>query len=158
MTDDLLKTQETYEPADFDGGFEMPPEGQVRLRIESVTGKMHDYDGYTGPRAEIKCVSVDNPKASLLCWVTLPHPNASDGSKKHRALILSRLGFITKGDEATALTFDWKKLEGLEFIGMVEHREHDGKTYANLTFDGWERVEGASPAPQSLGTDAFADI
>ncbi|MHC5058853.1 MAG: hypothetical protein ACYTKD_29710, partial [Planctomycetota bacterium] len=165
----ILNTQEVYEDQDFEiSSFELIPEGKHHMRIVSVDGELKDFDGYTGPRAKIKIAAVENgepnEKLSTLVFLTLPHPQANPNSKNQRAMILSRLGFISRGDAGTAQSFDWSRLVGKDFIGTIEHqvgKDKNGKerTYANITYDGWEPMPGAR---ENSGSDApagdFSDL
>lgn len=172
-SDDVLNTVDGYDEEDFNNDDYSPPaEGDHEVVIESVKGYMHDFKEYTGPRAKLKMKVVGpegNPDIGRYVFddVNLPCQGEKPGNRKRRALILSRLGFLSRGDDNSQVKFDWKRLEGLRCIVTVEHNtgtNNDGKTrtYANVPFGGYKALGGASaPATAEAapaGNDEFSDL
>ena len=172
-SDDVLNTVDGYEEEDFDNeDFTPPAEGDHEVEIESVKGYMHDFKEYTGPRAKLK-MKVVGPEGSsdigryVFDDINLPCQGEKPGNRKRRALVLSRLGFLTRGDDNSQVKFDWKRLVGLRCIVTVEHNtgtNNDGKTrtYANVPFGGYKSLEGApelaAEDSASTGNDDFSDL
>jgi hypothetical protein len=99
--------------------------------------------------------------------ITLPHPQESQGSQNRRVLIGSRMGLIVKGSR-DASNVNWKILEGAKVLITVEHNvsKTNGKTYSNISFDGWNDPTSAPTPPGGVGApsggnggkDTYADI
>jgi len=142
--DDILRTKDTYVDKDFDEGGEPVLPGEHLAEIEEVTGDMYEFKGYTGPRATLKLRVIDEKDESYnrCVWdrINLPHPEEKDGNRKRRALILSRLGFLTRGDQE--IEFDWKRLEGMQVVIDTEENNYtdsNGKPRqgASVKFSGY---------------------
>lgn len=170
--DDVLNTQESFDDKDFDEtDFTPVSEGEHIVVIDTVKGENHDFKDYTGPRAAIVMVVDDendqDDSKKIFDWVNLPIEGEKDGNRKRRAAILSKLGFVEKGESGN-INFNWKQLEGVRCVVDVEHSTADVKgktrTYANVTFAGYralssgdpERSEGDSAA-ETVTEDASAD-
>lgn len=150
MSDDaLLNTSESYQNGDFDE-YSIAPEGDHVVTIEKVIGGESDFETYVSPRATLHMRTEDNHM--VFDQINLPHPQEKDGSRKRRAIILSKLGLISRG-ETNNVSFDWKRLEGMRCIITVEHIEGTSKKtgkkqmYANPTFAGYRALDGNDQSP-----------
>jgi len=137
--DDVLVVEETFSEEDFDGGnFKPPTVGEHIFKIVKVEGKVNNKGEFPKPGASIE-LHVEDPNdpcndARAYDYVGLPWSGEHEKVKARRALILSRLGFISKNDASSALKFNWKKLEGLRVIAEVEHNEwEDDKGKKRMT-------------------------
>ena len=166
--DSLLQTSEAMAAVDWDtletGG--LASEGKHLATVKKVGGYIHNFKTYSGPRAKVMFQIKEGPDKGKVVYddISLPHPQESQGSQNRRVLIASRLGFIPKGTKDTQ-KINWKILEGRDVLITVEHNksEKTGKTYANLSFDGYENPSAAPPpgAPgptPPAGRDQYADI
>ena len=167
--DSLLMTSENLAAVSWDqlesGG--LVSQGEHLAIIKKVAGYLHNFKDYTGPRAKIQLQIIEGPDKGKVVYddITLPAAQESDGSRNRRVLIGSRMGLIEKGSKDTAKV-NWKILEGAKVLITIEHNvsKSNNKTYANVTFDGWQDPAAAPAAtgPVSSGTakpqDAYADI
>ena len=168
--DSLLQTSENLAGVDWDaletGG--LVSEGQHLALVKKVGGYLHNFKDYTGPRAKVMLQIVDGSDKGKVVYddITLPHPQESQGSQNRRVLIGSRMGLIQKGSK-DASKVNWKGLEAAKVLITVEHNvsKSNGKTYANVTFDGWQDPAAAPTPPSGVpggngGTakDTYADI
>jgi hypothetical protein len=172
-SDDLLKTSENLATVDWDsieGGGRVSA-GTHLMLVKKVGGYMFNFEKYTGPRAKVQLQVIEGPDKGKTQYddISLPHPQESDGSRNRRVLIASRMGLITKGSKETA-NVNWAALTGAQVLITVEDNvsKKNGKTYSNVTFDGWQDP-AAAPATTALagaattggGTaakDAYDDI
>ena len=168
--DSLLMTSENLAAVSWDqlesGG--LVSQGEHLSIVKKVAGFLHNFKDYTGPRAKIQLQIIDGPDKGKVVYddITLPAPQESDGSRNRRVLIGSRMGLIEKGSKDTAKV-NWKILEGAKVLITVEHNvsKTNGKTYANVTFDGWQDPAAAPAAGATAGSnggtaakDTYADI
>jgi hypothetical protein len=159
--DSLLVTQENLAVVDWDTleSFGLPSEGQHLAVIKKVGGYLHNFKDYTGPRAKLQMEIKEGQEKGKQVYddINLPHPQEKDGNVKRRVLIASRLGLIPKGSK-DATQVNWKLLEGKSVLVTVVHvkSDKDGKTYANVPFDGYEAPGAASTA--GISQDDYADI
>ncbi len=167
--DSLLQTSESLAAVDWDsieGAGKLSP-GQHLCLVKKVSGYIHNFQTYSGPRAKVMFTVIKGKDKGKTQYddVTLPHPQEADGSRNRRLLIASRMGLITKGSKDTAQV-NWQTLEGRQVLITVEDNvsTKTGKTYSNVTFDGWAdpataqaaETKGAEPGVASGG--AYADI
>jgi hypothetical protein len=171
--DTLLQTSENLAAIDWDnieGGGKLSVANTPHLcLVKKVGGYLHNFEKYTGPRAKVQLQVVSGPDKgkNQLDDITLPHPQESDGSRNRRILIASRVGLIEKGTKETA-QINWKSLEGRQVLITVEDKvsTKNGKTYANVTFDGWQDPAAVPEAGKAAGAagatkpnqDAYSDI
>ena len=165
--DGLLATQENLENVDWDriDGFGLVSEGRHLVEIEKVSGYSYNFKEYTGSRAKLKMRILAGPDAGKFIYddLNLPHLQEKTGNQNRRLLIASRLGLIEKGAKTT-VGINWKLLEGRQAVVSVAHNksEKDGKTYANVNFDGYEGAETWQIQPAGgdggNGQDKWADI
>ena len=169
--DDLLLTNENLSNVSWDelerGG--IVSEGQHLALIKKVGGYLHNYADYSGPRAKVQFQIVDGPDKGKTQFddISLPHVQESQGTKNRRLLIASRMGLIQKGSKDSTKV-NWKALEGAQVLITVEHNvsKTNNKTYANVTFDGWQDPAAAPTPPSGVaggnggtaGKDTYADI
>lgn len=164
--DSLLNTSEAMANVDWDGieTGGLVSEGKHLATVKKVGGYLHNFQNYTGPRAKVQLQIKEGPDKGKFLYddITLPHPQESDGSRNRRLLIASRMGLIVKGSKDTQ-TVSWAVLTGRDALITVEHNKStkNNKTYANVTFDGWEDPATAVAAPPLAGSPApaqYADI
>ena len=171
--DSLLATSENLGAVDWDsiesGG--RVSAGTHLCLVKKVGGYMFNFEKYTGPRAKVQLqVIADGPDKGKTQYddISLPHPQESDGSRNRRVLIATRLGLITKGSKETA-DINWKSLEGHQVLITVEDNvsKKNGKTYSNVTFDGWQdpayapeagATQTGATAAGGASKDAYSDI
>ena len=166
--DALLMTSENLAGVNWDqiesGG--LVSAGQHLALIKKVGGYLHNFASYTGPRAKVQLQIVDGADKGKVAYddITLPAPQESDGSRNRRLLIASRMGLIEKGSKDSTKV-NWKALEGAQVLITVEHNvsKTNGKTYSNISFDGWNDPTSAPTNPSasvkgSSPTDTYADI
>jgi hypothetical protein len=169
-SDDLLQTSQPLAGVDWDhletGG--IPAEGQHLATVIKVGGYLFNFKNYTGPRAKVQFQIKEGPDKGKMVYddINLPHPQEAPGNVNRRVLIASRLGLIPKGSKDT-VAINWKLLEGKDVLITVEHNKGSGdkanKTYANITFAGYEDPAAATATPPGAGTpgttkDQYADI
>jgi hypothetical protein len=159
--DTLLITQENLAVVDWDNleSFGLPGEGQHLATIKKVGGYLHNFRDYTGPRAKVHFQIKEGLDKGKMVRddINLPHPQEKEGNVKRRVLIAVRMGLVPRGSQDTTQV-NWKLLEGRDVLITVVHvkSDKDGKTYANVPFDGWEapgQASGGAP-PQ----DQYSDI
>lgn len=169
--DRLLVTQENLAVVDWENieNFGIPGEGQHLATIKKLGGYMFNFANYTGPRAKVTFVIKEGADRGKTVYddVNLPHPQEKEGNVKRRVLIASRMGLIPKGSKDVTQV-NWKLLEGRDVLITVEHKKGTGdnanKTYANITFDGWESPNAAaqgaalSPPAGAPPQDKYSDI
>jgi hypothetical protein len=169
--DALLQTSENLAGVDWDGleTGGLVSEGQHLALVKKIGGYLHNFKDYTGPRAKVMLQIVDGGDKGKVVYddISLPHPQESQGTKNRRLLIASRMGLIEKGSKDSAKV-NWKALEGAQVLITVEHNvsKTNGKTYANVTFDGWQDPAAAPTPPGGAGAvaggnggkDTYADI
>lgn len=157
--DSLLQTTEHLENIDYDSleGFDIPAEGKHLVLIEKVSGYMFNFTNYTGPRAKLKMrviggATPDDVGKYIYDDINLPNPNEKEGNIKRRVLIAVRLGLIPRGSQ-DARQVNWKALEGAQAVVEVIHtyEEKKKKTYANVTFGGYEAPETWNLPPDGNG-------
>ena len=167
--DALLQTSENLANLDWDkletGG--LVSQGEHLALVKKVGGYLHNFKDYTGPRAKVQLQIVEGPDKGKTVYddITLPHPQESQGSQNRRVLIGSRMGLIVKGSK-DASKVNWKILEGAKVLITVEHNvsKTNNKTYANVTFDGWQdpaaapAATGAAPAGAAASPEKYSDI
>jgi hypothetical protein len=167
--DNLLNTSENLAAVDWDhletGG--IPAEGKHRVTITKVGGELKNFKTYTGPQAVLQMTITEGDDKGKMIFdrINLPHASEAQGNQNRRVLIASRLGLIQTGSKDTT-KINWKLLEGMEAVVTVIHKkgtgDNAGKTYANLSFDGYENIDAAmvtSPGPGgAAGPEAYADI
>jgi len=166
--DSLLNTSENLAGVDWDhletGG--IPAEGKHPVTITKVGGELHNFKTYTGPQAVIQMTIRGGADKGKMIFdrINLPHASEAQGNQNRRVLIASRLGLIQTGSKDTT-KINWKLLEGMKPVVTVIHKkgtgENAGKTYANVTFDGYEHPDAAippGPGPEAAGPEAYADI
>lgn len=170
--DSLLATSENLGTVDWDsieGGGRVSA-GTHLCIVKKVGGYLFNFEKYTGPRAKVQLQVLEGPDKGKTQYddITLPHPQESDGSRNRRVLIASRMGLITKGSKETA-NVNWAILTGSQVLITVEDNvsKKNGKTYSNVTFDGWQdptAVLEAGAAQTGAATgggankDAYDDI
>jgi hypothetical protein len=171
--DSLLGTKENLAPVawdDLEGGGKLSVANTPHLCVvKKIKGYNHDFDKYTGPRAKVMLQVIEGPDKGKMQHddITLPHPEASQGSQNRRVLIASRIGLIEKGSK-DVVNVNWKALEGAQVLITVEDKvsTKNGKTYANVTFDGWQNpaakgVTASGGVAAGKGTpsaEAYGDI
>jgi len=169
-SDDYLMTSENLADVSWDtiesGGLVF--EGQHLATVKKISGYLHNFASYTGPRAKVMLQIVDGTDKGKVVFddINMPHPQESQGSQNRRVLIGSRMGLIEKGSKDSTKV-NWKALEGAQVLITVEHNvsKTNGKTYANVAFDGWQDPAAAPTPPGGVagsndGTakDTYADI
>lgn len=172
--DSLLQTSENLANIDWDGldtGGKLSVANTPHLcLVKKVGGYLHNFESYTGPRAKISLQVVGGPDKGKMQYddISLPHPQESQGSQNRRVLIGSRMGLIAKGSK-DASQVNWKVLEGRQVLITVEDKVSDsgkskGKTFANVTFDGWQDpaaapvATGPAPSGAAASANAYNDI
>jgi hypothetical protein len=163
--DNLLVTQENLAAVDWENieNFGLTAEGRHLATIKKVGGYMFNFKEYTGPRAKVQFCIKEGPDKGKNVYddINLPHPQEKEGNVKRRMLIASRMGLVQKGSKDTTQV-NWKALEGRDVWITVEHSisEKDGKkkTYANVTFDGWEAATPFGGGAQASTKDQYPDI
>ena len=169
-SDDYLVTNENLATVDWDsidGTGGKLSVGTHLCLVKKVAGYLHNFQDYSGPRAKVSLLvleGVDKGKTQF-DDITLPHPQESQGSQNRRVLIGSRMGLIVKGSK-DASKVNWKTLEGRQVLITVEDTvsKKNGKTYANVTFDGWQdpaaapAATGPAPSGAAASKDAYSDI
>ena len=171
--DSLLQTSENLAGIDWDGIEHggLVSQGEHLALVKKVGGYLHNFKDYTGPRAKVQLQIIEGPDKGKTVYddITLPHPQESQGSQNRRVLIGSRMGLIVKGSK-DASKVNWKGLEGAQVLITVEHNvsKTNGKTYANVAFDGWQDPAAAPAAATQAGAtaggnggtakDTYADI
>lgn len=168
--DSLLQTSENLAGVDWDGleTGGLASEGEHLSLVKKVGGYLHNFKDYTGPRAKVQLQIIEGPDKGKMVYddITLPHPQESQGSQNRRILIGSRMGLIVKGTKDTSKV-NWKALEGAQVLITVEHNvsKTNGKTYANVSFDGWFNPPaapvapaGAAPSGAAASAKAYDDI
>ena len=169
-SDDYLMTNENLADVSWDtlesGG--LVSEGQHLAVVKKISGYLFNFQAYSGPRAKVMFQIVDGPDKGKTQFddISLPHAQESQGTKNRRILIASRMGLIEKGSKDTAKV-NWKILEGAKVLITVEHNvsKTNGKTYSNVTFDGWADPAAAPTPPSEVANgnggaakDTYADI
>ena len=164
--DSLLQTSENLAGVDWDGleTGGLVSQGEHIALVKKVGGYLHNFKEYTGPRAKVQLQIVEGPDKGKVLYddISLPHPQESQGSQNRRILIGSRMGLIQKGSK-DASKVNWKVLEGAKVLITVEHNvsKTNNKTYANVTFDGWQDPAAApataGPAPAGAGAKPAQD-
>jgi hypothetical protein len=171
--DSLLGTNENLAPVvwdDLESGGKLSVANTPHLcLVKKIKGYTHNFDKYTGPRAKVMLQVIDGPDKGKMQHddITLPHPEESQGSQNRRVLIASRMGLIEKGSKKV-VNVNWKALEGAQVLITVEDKvsTKNGKTYANVTFDGWQDPAaksvaaggGAAAAKGAPSAEAYGDI
>ena len=167
--DSLLQTSENLAGVGWDGleTGGLVSQGEHIALVKKVGGYLHNFKDYTGPRAKVQLQIIEGPDKGKVLYddISLPHPQESQGSQNRRILIGSRMGLIVKGSK-DASKVNWKVLEGAKVLITVEHNvsKTNNKTYANVTFDGWQDPAAApatpGPAPAGAGTspEKYGDI
>ena len=167
-SDDLLLESENLANVDWDaldtGGKLSPANTPHLCLIKKVGGYLHNFEGYTGPRAKIQLQVIDGPDKGKTQFddVNMPHPQENQWGQQRRVLIGSRMGLIQKGSKDIS-KINWKTLEGREVLITVEPSKKDPK-YINVTFDGWQdpaaapAATGAAPAGAAASANAYDDI
>ena len=168
--DNLLQTSENLAGVDWDGleTGGLVSEGQHLALVKKVGGYLHNFKDYTGPRAKVMLQIMDGADKGKVVYddISLPHPQESQGSQNRRLLIGSRMGLIDKGSKDSTKV-NWKALEGAQVLITVEHNvsKTNGKTYANVAFDGWQDPAaaptppgGSAPSGAAASANAYADI
>ena len=166
--DSILSTSENLAGVDWDGleTGGLASEGQHLAYIKKIGGYIHNFKDYTGPRAKVMFQIKEGKDKGKVVYddIGLPNVKEADGSRNRRLLIASRMGLIPKGTKETKQV-NWKILEGRDVLITVEHNTAtNGKTYANITFDGWQdpamQPSSAATIGQAAATppDQYADI
>ena len=170
--DALLQTSENLGNVDWDkieSTGKLSP-GEHLCLVKKIGGYLHNFQDYTGPRAKIFLQVVEGPDKGKTQYddITLPHPQEADGSRNRRVLIASRMGLITKGSKDTS-KINWKTLEGRQVLITVEDKVSEsgkskGKTFANVTYDGWQdpaaapAATGSATAGAAAASEKYGDI
>lgn len=171
--DSLLQNSENLAPIDWEnmeGGGKLSVANTPHLcLVKKIKGYTHNFEKYTGPRAKAILQVIDGPDKGKIQHddITMPHPDESQGSQNRRVLIASRMGLIEKGSKQV-VNVNWKALEGSQVLITVEDKvsTKNGKTYANVTFDGWQDPAakgvaagiGGGGASASPSAEAYGDI
>ena len=173
--DSLLGTSENLALIDWEnmeGGGKLSVANTPHLCVvKKIKGYQHNFEKYTGPRAKVILQVVDGPDKGKIQHddITLPHSEESQGSQNRRVLIASRMGLIEKGSK-DVVNVNWKALEGAQVLITVEDKvsTKNGKTYANVTFDGWQDPAakgvaagtggGAAAGKGAASAEAYGDI
>ena len=172
--DSLLDTSENLAKIDYDaidsGGKLSVANTPHLCLVKKIGGYQHDFQDYTGPRAKVQLLVIEGPDKGKAQYddITLPHPQESQGSQNRRVLIGIRMGLIVKGSKDTTKV-NWKTLEGRQVLITVEDKVSEsgkskGKTFTNVTFDGWQdpaatpAATGAAPAGAAASANAYDDI
>ena len=159
--DALLQTSENLAGVDWDGleTGGLVSQGEHLALVKKVGGYLHNFKDYTGPRAKVQLQIIEGPDKGKVLYddISLPHPQESQGSQNRRILIGSRMGLIVKGSK-DASQVNWKVLEGAKVLITVEHNvsKTNNKTYANVTFDGWQDPAAAPAATGAVPAGAGA--
>ena len=161
--DALLQTTENLANIDYDSldSFGMLSAGKHLVVIEQVSGYLHNFKDYTGPRAKFKMRVVEGASPADVGKyqyddLNLPHAAEKQGNQNRRVLIATHLGLVPKGTKDVT-KINWKDLVGTSAVITVEHREGaNGKKYANVTFDGYEN-QSTWNAPQGGNGEAKQD-
>lgn len=170
MPKEYLNVSEKFQDSDWeDTDFSPVKEGKHRVIISKIDGEEHSFSDYDGYLAALEMQVCDEDDADfgkkIFDRINLPHEKEKGGNRKRRAAILKKLGFVSSG-ESNEIKFNWDRLEGLECIVEVEHNkgvDKNGKerTYANVLFAGYERVENGTEAAsteEANADDDFGDI
>jgi len=165
----LLTTSENLGTVDWEGiegGGKLSVANTPHLCVvKKILGYRHDFEKYSGPRANIHLQVIEGPDKGKSQYddITLPHEKESDGSRNRRVLIASRMGLIVKGAKET-VQVNWNALVGVKALITVEDKvsTKNGKTYANVTFDGWQDPAAvptaAAGAAAGAAPEAYKDI
>jgi hypothetical protein len=169
--DGLLNTSENLAPIDWEGiegGGKLSVANTPHLcLVKKIKGYTHNFENYTGPRAKVILLVIDGPDKGKMQHddITLPHVQESQGSQNRRVLIGTRMGLIQKGSKEVK-NVNWKILEGRQVLITVEDKvsTKNNKTYANVTFDGWQdpatapAATGGALAGAATKPEAYNDI